>query len=325
MAFHITVFGLFPMWRILIGPLSYPGLVVYHYITRSLIVSYLSLATAGGLVQLGLVVRFERLVAVREELVMYVVTVGCFIITAAHLLLEAVTRYKLGLLHIPRTRVIIWLSQGMCDPTMLNKSGSGFLILPHVMLFFLSKLTLMFLKLHDRYPSPDAIVARYRLAIATSGANGRLTFSAYTILAIFIVMCIIFPLLPELDATDSEHLSFETYIFALSIFWLGCGSFLADAEPRHFIFRRLGRAWVRRAGRGAGEKRGRCGVLPERVELKETGDSRSKTENEVKVELPGPSNSIRRSQRTQIKEWHTSTGLGECETHIANSMPDIHI
>ena len=347
MAFHITLLNLFPIWRILIGPLSYPALVTFHYITRSMMVSYMSLATLSGLVQLGLVVTFERVVALREDLVMFGVAVSCLTITAAHLLLEAAIRCKFELLHIARSQFFVWLSEGIFDP-LVNKSGTGLLFLPHCLLLLLTNFVLISLRLYDRYPTPRAILTRYRIALANSGANGRLTISALIVLAIIIGVALLYPIFKELDQTDSDHLSFGSLFFgAFVFFWLGCGSFLADAEPRQFIFRRLSRAWTgwradlgaRRSGVGGGgrpERRGRVTNIS-KADLRETSYSRKeirRTERQggwngngwILEEGRGSDPTEVRGRPNHSRATNmTSTGLGEYLPCHSTTIPDICI
>ena len=152
MAFNITIVNLFPIWRILIGPVSYPALVILHYVIRSMLVSFISLATVCGLVQLGLLVSFERVVGLREERVMTGVAAGCVIITMVHFLVEAVTRNQMGLWHISRSSYFFWLAQGKINPTTLNKSGTGFLILPHLILLILTNIAVFVFKFRHRHP-----------------------------------------------------------------------------------------------------------------------------------------------------------------------------
>ena len=346
MAFHITLLNLFPIWRILIGPLSYPALVTFHYATRSMMVSYMSLATLSGLVQLGLVVSFERVVALREDMVMLGVAVSCLTITVTHLLLEAAIRCKFELLHIARSQFFVWLSEGIFDP-LENMSGTGLLFLPHCLLLLLTNFVLISLRFYDR-----AILARYRIALATSGANGRLTISAFIVLAIIIGVALLFPLFKELDQTDSDHLSFGSFFFgAFVFFWLGCGSFLADAEPRQFIFRRLGRAWAGwRVDLGAGRsgvggewrlagRRGRVTNIS-KADLRETSYNRMieirRTEKQgagggngnggILEEGGGSDPTKVRGRPNQSRATNmTSTGLGENLPCHLTTIPDICI
>ena len=261
-AFHITVINLFFIWRILFGPLSYPALVSFQYLVLSEMVSYMNLATAGGLVQLGLMASFERVVAVREGLVMAGVAVGCISTTTVHLLLEAISRHKLGLLHLGQLPGYIWLSGGKIDPNTAG-IGSLHLLIPHLVLLLLTKLAVTACQLLDRFHCPRTLVTRYRLSLATSGANGKLTWSAINVLA-FVVLgkVAIVPLNPtifnQLDPADSNTLPFRSILGITFAFWVGCGSFLADPEPRQFVLRRLCRAWAGwRAGREAGCRRER--------------------------------------------------------------------
>ena len=151
MAFNITIVNLFPIWRILIGPVSYPALVILHYVIRSMLVSFISLATVCGLVQLGLLVSFERVVAMREDRVMAGVAAGCGLITMVHFLVEAVTRNQMGLWHISRSSFFVWL-QGRINPTIINKSGTGFLILPNLFFLVLTNIAVFIYKFRHRHP-----------------------------------------------------------------------------------------------------------------------------------------------------------------------------
>ena len=155
---------LFPAWRILIGPLPFPALVFCHYSVRASIVSYVSLATASGLVQLGLMLSFQRVVAVREGRVMVGVAAGCVVSTAAHLLLEAAARNHLELQHVSRDSVNIWLSQGEVNPFLINQGGTGLLYLPHVFLLLLIKITILVMKLQKSSPQQaNRIMSLYQL------------------------------------------------------------------------------------------------------------------------------------------------------------------
>lgn len=152
MAFNITIINLFPIWRTLISPVFYPALVALHYIIRSIVVSYISLATACGLVQLGLLVSFEWVVGLREERVVAGVAAGTLIITMVHFLVEAVTRNQMGLWHISRSSYFFWLAKGKINPSTLNKSGTGFLILPHLIFLILINIAVFVFKFRHRHP-----------------------------------------------------------------------------------------------------------------------------------------------------------------------------
>ena len=163
-AVSINLLTIFPVWRILIGPLPYTALVVFHYHMRFIFVSYMSLATAVGLVQLGLVVSFQRVVAVREGLVMVGVAGGCVTITAIHLLLEVAVRNQLGLQHVGRFPIIFWLSGGESNPYLSNQRGTSLLYLPHVAFILVTNLAILVLKLHhNRNLQSKPILTRYQL------------------------------------------------------------------------------------------------------------------------------------------------------------------
>ena len=234
---------MFSLWRILIDRLSYSALVTHSYLLRAAIVCYLSLATASRLLQLGLVISFHRVVAVRESRMMGGVAAVCLTTTAVHLLLEAATRQQLGLPHVARVAMYVWLSEGEYNPYCDNTGGTGVLLLPHVILLLVTNLAILITKVRDRGKDGRPLVDRYRRALVNSGANGRLTFSAYFILFLMLFFVIvIFPLFPRLLDTSPDRLPPLVWPVSLLFFWLGCGSFLADMEPRHFMLRRLRRA-----------------------------------------------------------------------------------
>ena len=279
MAIHLCILQLFPIWRILMGPLPYPALAALHYVARSAAVSYLSLATAAGLVHLGLLFSFQRVAAAREGRVMCAVSAGCLVTTAAHLLLEAACRHHRGLMHIGRWQIYIFLSEGRIDHK--SGSGTGFLLLPHLILFILTNLAIGVTKFHDHCTSPGGLLARYRISQVNSGANGRLTCSAYVILAGFftgvLVISLHRQLAYKLDPADSDNPPTTGLVFFFLLFWLGCGSFLANAEPRQFILRRLSLFWAgwwedrARTGERAGGSEGRGGGQPAECEGGEAG------------------------------------------------------
>ena len=71
---------------------------------------------------------------------------------------------------------------------------------------------------------------------------------------------VILPLFPQSikEKYDTLDSSLNAFLFTnFGFFWLSCGSFLADTEPRQFILRRLGRAWAGWRGETAGAKAGR--------------------------------------------------------------------
>ena len=279
-------------------------------------VSYMSLATAGGLVQLGLVVSFQRVVAVREGRVMCGVVASCIAATTVHLALEASICHKMGLLHVGQLPGFVWLSEGKFVPRPPNTAGTGVLLIPHLIFLLITKLAVTACKLRDRYPCPRNRLSRYRLALATSGANGRLTWSAFIVLALVLLgVVVIVPLFPaifnQLDPADSNTLTFRSILGMTFAFWVGCGSFLVDTEPRQFILRRLGRAWAGwRAGRAGAERstgrsrrpdwsrrcRPRVSVSDHReveiVELTETSRSRVQARIEAKEDVSGSENSL---------------------------------
>ena len=117
-------------------------------------VSYMSLATAGGLVQLGLVVSFQRVVAVREGRVMCGVVASCIAATTVHLALEASICHKMGLLHVGQLPGFVWLSEGKFVPRPPNTAGTGVLLIPHLIFLLITKLAVTACKLRDRYPCP---------------------------------------------------------------------------------------------------------------------------------------------------------------------------
>ena len=178
------------------------------YLLRAFIVAYLSLATAGRLVHLGLVVSFQRVVAVREGRMMGGVAAVCLTTTAVHLLLEAATRQQLGLPHVARVPMYVWLSEGEYNPYRDNTGGTGVLLLPHAALLLATNLVILATKVRDRQKDGRRLVDRYRLAFVQSGANGRLTFSAYIILSLMLLFIIVvFPLFPRLlAASRTAHL-----------------------------------------------------------------------------------------------------------------------
>ena len=338
MALHISAIQFFFYWRILIGPVAYPALVIFHYMLRSLVISYMSLATAGRLVQLGMVVSFERVVSLQEGWVMFLVAASCLTTTAIHLLLEAVSRHQMDQLHIGRWPSFTFLSGGKYDPSSLNIPHTGEIGIPHLILFILVYLAVAACKLRDA----TALLARYRFALIQSGANGRLTCSALSVLAVFmfIIMVInwMFPTL--LDPYTNNYLPWTSFLFPLLAFWLGCGSFLADPEPRQFILRRLGRAWAGwRAGQvEAGRAKTRrveaglveVGLLGAgRMEAgRESGDTDKRLAATViqvgeANQLPPTSD---RRQQTQSEKPHTSiTRLGEYPGQQSSGMPDCYI
>ena len=95
-------------------------------------------------------------------------------------------------------------------------------------------------------PNPRVLLLRYRVNLINSGANGRLTCSAYIVLAIFIAMMVLIPIFPQRkEKIDNVNSTLPIFLFSnFAFFWLSCGSFLADTEPRQFILRRLSRAWT---------------------------------------------------------------------------------
>ena len=337
MATCITIDSMFHLWRILVGPLCYPALVSHHYLLRALLVSYLSLATAAGLIQLGLLVSFERVVAVQEGLVMAGVAAGCVIITVAHLLLEAATRQRMELLHIGRNQDYVWLSGGNIDPFISNSKGTSFLLYPHILLLCLTNLAMSGCKLWDRLPRYRQLVTRYRFHLVTSGANGRLNCSAYTVLFLLLLgILVINPLyqLPQ-SGKPGDRLPLESVTLSLVAFWLGCGSFLLDPEPRQFVLRRWSRAWARwreylpQVGPGAGGGARRVGVVTGRGPGQTaewptpgssgTGQTAERTGGRSSSGLPGRSH-----RQTWRQARPAGTTLNELQIPTRdNSMPNV--
>ena len=274
--FNLIILSLFFIWRILFGPLSYPALVTYHYIVRAAVVSYTSLATGSRLVQLGLQVSFQRVVALREGRLLVVVVATCFTTTAAHLLLEAFIRHQRKVQHLglQQQAVYVWFSKGQLDLPTENLHNTGPLLLPHLLVLILSYLTTAVNKIRDNFRT---FLARYRLALVNNGANGRVHYSAFSILMVtMFFMTVFIPLFPRLisdwDKGGNDCLPFRCFFLFGVGFWVGCGSFLADTEPRQFMFRRLGRAWeIWRAGAGrqggAGRRRAELGGEQRRRKL----------------------------------------------------------
>ena len=198
---------------------------------------------AAGLVQLGLVVSFERVVAIREGRVMAVVVACCLTTTAVHLLMEAATREHRQLRHVGRFQVYSWLSQDQFDP-FLNTAGTSRLLIPHFSLLFLTKATVTCAKLRAEGSVSGSLMSRYQLARIFSGANGRLTCSAYTALAFMLfTVLVINPLLGDLGQ-PGDVIPPESFIMNTFFFWAGGASFLVNTEVAQFIFRRLRRCFI---------------------------------------------------------------------------------
>ena len=306
-ALSISLLSLFPAVRLVVGPLPRPALVAHHYLLRAASVGYMSLATASRLVQLGLVVSFQRVVAVQEGRLLSLVVVSCIFTTGVHLLLEGTVRTSLGLPHISRIPMYVWLSQGECNPHISNSGGTGLLLLPHALLLLVTNLTIMVC----RQRAERALFTRYRLALVNSSANGRLTVSAYLILILILLFVIVInPLFPGLLLQQETLSSLPPSVFLTGslAFWLGCGSFLADTEPRQFILRRLRRAWAGWRAEPGGLRVGWAERWqPVVFAVDET------------LELSASS-----SQRTERRDWETCTGTREPQA-VLSTMPAVDI
>ena len=97
--------------RIMFGPFTYNGVVVYHYAIRVSIVSLLTMLTFNRVLKTLFILDFQRMSAVPEQKVMICMGLVTTIFTLAHLGEEAVTRRILGLDHFGRWYLSIYLGK----------------------------------------------------------------------------------------------------------------------------------------------------------------------------------------------------------------------
>ena len=97
--------------RILFGPLSYGGVVAYHYTTRVCIASFFTMITFNIVLKTLFILDFERMTAVSEKKVMIWMGVVTSIGTLTHLVEEAVTRRIRGLDQFARLCTHVYLGK----------------------------------------------------------------------------------------------------------------------------------------------------------------------------------------------------------------------
>ena len=116
MTFHVVSFFSISLYialllRILFGPFSYNGVVAFHYVTRVLVVSFLTMLSFKTVVNTFFIVDFDRMSAVAEKKVMIWMGAVTAICTLTHVVEEAVTRQAKGLDHFARWCFNIYLGK----------------------------------------------------------------------------------------------------------------------------------------------------------------------------------------------------------------------
>ena len=113
LSFCTILLYLFSMLRLLVGPFTYLGVVVFHYWTRITIVSFVTMLTFKTILTTLFILDFNRMASISEKSVIYCMWLVTFFFTLAHLVHEITLRHTLGYHHFAR----------MCFNLYLGKVG----------------------------------------------------------------------------------------------------------------------------------------------------------------------------------------------------------
>ena len=97
--------------RIIFGPFTLFGVVVYHYGQRVSMVTLLIMLTFNRVITTLFIHDFQRMAAVPENTVMICMAVVTLICTVAHILQEAAVRDIHGLEHFSRLDIFYYLGK----------------------------------------------------------------------------------------------------------------------------------------------------------------------------------------------------------------------
>ena len=103
--------NLFMVFRITIGPVSYLGIVAYHYIFRLSMVSFMTMLTFKIVVKTLFILDFERMAMVSEQRMMAVMGVFTTILIVIHSAAEAWLRNHRNLDHYARWCINVYLGK----------------------------------------------------------------------------------------------------------------------------------------------------------------------------------------------------------------------
>ena len=109
-SFSIALYFAF-LSRIIFGPFSYNGVVAFHYGSRLLVVSFLTMLSFKTVVNTLFVVDFDWMSGLAERKVMIWMGAVTSVSTLMHVLDEAVTRKAKGLDHFARWCFNIYLGK----------------------------------------------------------------------------------------------------------------------------------------------------------------------------------------------------------------------
>ena len=97
--------------RILIGPLSYNVLVLYHYGVRITVISFITMITFKLFLKTLFIIDFDRMAAIPENNVLVCLALVTSFCTLAHIAEEMFIRNFLGLDHFGRFCFNIYLAK----------------------------------------------------------------------------------------------------------------------------------------------------------------------------------------------------------------------
>ena len=99
--------------RLLVGPFTYAGVVVFHYWTRITIVSFVTMLTFKTVLTTLFIIDFNRMTSIPEKRVLHCMWMVIFFVTLSHLVHEFTLRQTFGYHHFGR----------MCFNLYLGKVG----------------------------------------------------------------------------------------------------------------------------------------------------------------------------------------------------------
>ena len=112
------------LWRIIFGPFTYYGIVTYHYGTRLISVSFITMLTFNRVLKAFFILDFQRISLIPENRVMSSLCFVTVICSLIYLLQETIVREIRGLNHFGRWSLSIYLGKVVFNYQipLINKS-----------------------------------------------------------------------------------------------------------------------------------------------------------------------------------------------------------